>query len=168
MAADGPIETRTLFQRGDMKVVAQMHPDPDTDPDDRDFATPEDREDYLARHANDDFAFVGMVVEVVFADVVIATNSLWGIEHGTVGTGPDGAEVVADAWAYESTTTEDGPAGRVVHMGSPLASVVEEALDDAAVWERSFRDEAGVQARNAAFAWAAVRPPSEPRLPTQD
>lgn len=120
------IETRTLFERGLLTVVGTMEQDDDSSPTDQDFEDEAQERDYVTRFNNGEWIFVGMVVSVRWNGVEIGTDSLWGIEHGTVAQG-----VVANAWEL---TPAEHPKPNTVMMGSPLSGVVSEALDRAAEW----------------------------------
>jgi hypothetical protein len=124
------LETRTLFSHDKLMVSAAMIAD-----------TAED-----VRWEAGEWRYVGLVVSVLWNDVQIGAGSLWGVEHG-----PISKDVDADAWDLVPSIVD----GAVVHMGSPLSTVVEEALQEASDWlESARRDSAGPL--NAAFEWAAT------------
>lgn len=143
-----PLETKTLWQSPDDDVVpmveieASMHADQDYDPNDQDFDSPADREDFLARFRRDDFAGVGIEVEVSLNGVVIGEGSAWSVEHGQVT-----ADVNADAWEISPT--------------SPLSSAVAEALAAASAYLDQI--EAGQPARDALKAAQQWADPHNPK-----
>lgn len=118
------IETRDLFESGLIKVVGEMHGD-DTEPNYPDFQDDSERRDYMARYQRGDFRYVGMVVRVEVDGFTAGEDSLWGIEHGTVGE-----NVEADAWELTPAQYGNDDDGRAWTIGgSSLVSVVTEAIE---------------------------------------
>jgi hypothetical protein len=151
------IETRELWKSGPLVISAEMIADYDAaDRAEPDFSEDPDAGREYRRHLErGDFEFVGMAVTVEYDGAEIARDSLWGIEHGYIGT-YDGRAVNADAW--ENTPTDYGPElyeGRsVVHMGSPLSGVITEAIYNARKWADEHGNDEMRAALLAADAWA--------------
>jgi hypothetical protein len=157
------IERRELWKSGPLVISAEMIAD-DTD-NMPDFSEDADAGAEYRRHLErGDFGYVGMVVTVTYDNAEIAGDSLWGIEHGQVGTvgngyagpGNPGDLIIADAW--EITPADYGPElyeGRsVIHMGSPLSGVIDEAVSNARKWADEHGNDEMCAALTAAEAWA--------------
>lgn len=131
-------ETRTLFEQGAVKIIARITED-DQEPD-GDFDA-----EYFERYQACEFAMVEILVEVELNGVTIGEGSLCGVEHGEVAEG-----VTADAWEFVPAVA----VGNTVVMGSPLASVVDEALSNASAWLISTTAQQTIRDLGAASAWS--------------
>jgi len=131
-------ETRTLFEQGAVRIIARITED-DQEPD-GDFDA-----DYFERYQACEFEMVGIIVHVELNGATIGEASLWGVEHGAVAE-----DVTADAWEFVPAVTE----GNTVTMGSPLASVVDEALSNASAWLISTTAQQTIRDLGAASAWS--------------
>jgi hypothetical protein len=120
------IESRTLYQAGDLSVVVDMHEDSETDPNDQDFENPEQRADFLRRFRGRDFEYIGLEAKVVLDGAVIGRDGCWGIEYGQVAEG-----VRANPWEH---VKPQYPAPNETIPGSPLNNVILVALDEAKNW----------------------------------
>jgi hypothetical protein len=118
------IESRDLYRDGALTIRGHMLPDVDSTPFEVDCYDQEDVRAWSLRR----WAYVGMAVDVVWNGVVIASKSLWGIEHGTMGNG-----VRANAWQLIPTRTDRA----VTTMGTPLSCVVEEAISSTRTFHSS-------------------------------
>lgn len=127
-------ETRKLYSEGKLTVIGKTIDD-DSDPNFPDFDSREDAENFQKHFANGDFVYVGLVVTVDYDGAEIASDSIWGTEHGYLGEYA-GKPVNSDAW--ENTPAEYGineaTGLRTVTMGSTLNGVITEALGNAAEW----------------------------------
>lgn len=124
MSHQAVIESKDLYRDGALTIRGYMLPDVDSTPFEADCY---DQEDVRA-WSLDQWAYVGMAVDVEWNGVVIASESLWGIEHGTLGNG-----VRTNAWQMVPTRTDRA----VTTMGTPLSCTIEEAIDQALTFFRS-------------------------------
>lgn len=124
MSHHGVIESRDLYRDGALTIRGYMLPDVDSTVLEVECYDPKDVRAWLFGH----WAFVGMAVDVEWSGVVIASASLWGIEHGTLGS-----NVHTNAWQLVPTLTDD----TVTTLGSPLSSVLEEAISSARTFHSS-------------------------------
>jgi hypothetical protein len=131
-------ETHTLFEQGAVKIIARITED-DQEPD-GDFDA-----EYFRRWQECEFEMVGIIARVELNGVTIGEDSLWGVEHGAVAEG-----VTADAWEFVPAVTE----GHTVVMGSPLASVVDEALSNANEWLTAITAQQTIRDLGAARTWS--------------
>ena len=161
------IERRELWSHGDLTITGEMLSE-DTPAEDLmpDFDNAEDEAEFRQHLANGDLEYVGMAVTVTYAGAEIAGDSLWGLEHGQVGTvgrggyvgpGNPGEPIITDAW--EITPADYGPAVPGVHtgtvvMGSPLSGVISEAIGNALEWAGAHGNDEMRSALLAAEAWA--------------
>lgn len=126
------LDTRELFRHGQLTVTVRMVADGD--------ATAEEFECYdaadIAARFFGRWQFVGLSVTVTWDEVQIAEDSIWGVEHGTLG---DGTEVDA------------------MSMAGTLGDVVDNALGDALMWAQ--KAEAGpiISELAAATDWCSSR-----------
>jgi len=114
------IDVRTLCSRAPWSIVATMVTDDDSRPGEADCYTPADVAAF-----NETWEYVGMHVEVMLDGVLIGEDGMYGIEHGHVAN-----DWTVDAWEIIPSVVD----GDVTVMGSPLAWVIDEALDSAARW----------------------------------
>lgn len=125
------LETRDFFKHGLLTVAVRMVADED--------ATPEEFECY----STDDIAarffgrwqFVGLSVTVTWDEVQIAEDSIWGVEHGTMGNG-----VVANAMS----------------LVDALGDIMSNALGDALMWARKAESAPILSGLNAATEWLSA------------
>lgn len=118
-------QTRTLFEQGHLTITATALSDEDANPDEADCYT----EENVAAWKNNLWAYVGMDVRVLWAGREIGQASLWSIEHGQLDD-----NTYADAWKITPAAYEITDGQPTTTMGSPLSSVIVEALGEAATW----------------------------------
>jgi hypothetical protein len=118
MSHQNVIKSKDLYRDGALTIRGHMLTDVDSTPFEAECY---DRKD-LRTWELGRWTYVGMAVDVEWNGVVIATDSLWGIEHGIMGNG-----VRANAWQMVPTRTDRA----VTTMGTPLSCVIEEAISSA-------------------------------------